>query len=348
MTVGVAVIGLGFVGGRAHVPAIKKIPDAHLVAVIDVDRERARTIASKYDVNYYTDYHDALTKDGIDAVIVAVPTPHHYQIVSDAIDSEKHVLCEMPLTPTIAEAEALGIKAAKASVILMPDLNFRFTPNYVKARELIRNGAIGTPLAITYSEFIAAKDLGTQWPLTSWAWDTQRNGGGPDATLSVWSLDLVSWILNAEITEATWSSNYSTLAGIDNFLGYNTMGLVKFSNNAVGVLHYCSTVSMGEETSSLEIYGSKLNSIKAADNNHIVLSEVGTKTEWTFREKGTKAWGHYQLDQYFVECIVQNKNPTITVHDAIQAQTHALQIYQRSRPQALWAIQRQSALALAS
>ena len=51
--IGVAVAGLGFVGGGTHVPAFKKIPGAKLVAVIDVEEEKARKVSMKRNVNYY-------------------------------------------------------------------------------------------------------------------------------------------------------------------------------------------------------------------------------------------------------------------------------------------------------
>jgi len=324
--IGVAVVGLGFVGGRVHVPTFKNIAYAELVAVIDVVEEKAEGAAKKHNVDYYLDFKEAIKKPEIDAVVVAVPTPFHYELVSEAIAAGKHVLCEMPLTPTVAESEKLGEEAEEAGVVLMPDLNFRFTPNYAKAKELIRQGVIKKPLAVAYRELIAAKDLAAQWPLGSWAWNAEKSGGYPDFTLSVWSIDLVRWLLNSEIEYAQWISDYAPLVGIDNFIGYNTMGIIKFSSDAVGLLQYCSTVALGEETSSLEVFGSNTKSLRANWNNHLVLSGEGRRQEWLFREKGPKVWGHYQIDSYFVECILQKKKPTITVEDAVKAQKVASKI----------------------
>ncbi|MEM3041796.1 MAG: Gfo/Idh/MocA family oxidoreductase, partial [Nitrososphaerota archaeon] len=292
----VAVVGLGFVGRRAHAPAFTKIPGAELAAVVDVAEEKAKAVAAKHDVPYYLDYRVVLKNPEIDAVVVAVPTPFHYKLVSEALAGGKHVLCEMPLTPTISEAERLGEMAEEAGVILMPDLNFRFTPNYVKAKELIEQRAIGKPLALTFSEFIAAKDLAAQWPYGSWAWNVKESGGYPDFTLSVWSIDLARWLLSSEIDEAQWVSNYAQLTGVQNFLGYNTMGLARFSSGAVGVFHYCATVSPGEGTSRLEVFGDNTRMVKANWNNYLALTGEGSKEEWAFAEKGTKVWGHYQID----------------------------------------------------
>jgi predicted dehydrogenase len=91
-----------------------------------------------------------------------------------AIDKGKHVLCEMPLAPRVSEAKRFGEEAEKAGVTLMPVLNFRFTPNYVKAKQLIDAGKIGRPLAVSFREFIAAKDLAMQWSANSWVWNIEK------------------------------------------------------------------------------------------------------------------------------------------------------------------------------
>ena len=79
----------------------------------------------------------------------------------------------MPLTLTVAESRELGEEAEKSGVILMPDLNFRFTPNYVKAKELVEQGAVGKPLSATFSEFIPATDLAAQWPSGARGWKSE-------------------------------------------------------------------------------------------------------------------------------------------------------------------------------
>ena len=64
--------------------------------------------------------------------------------------------------------------AKAAGVVVMPILNFRFTPNYRKAKELLEQGAIGKPMCLTFREFITAKDLAGQWPLSSWAFPKKK------------------------------------------------------------------------------------------------------------------------------------------------------------------------------
>ncbi|MEM2843077.1 MAG: Gfo/Idh/MocA family oxidoreductase [Candidatus Bathyarchaeia archaeon] len=150
------------------------------------------------------DYLKLLENPEVQGVIVSVPTPYHFKVASNAIKAGKHVLCEMPLAPTIEEAEKLKKIAEEKGVILMLSLNFRFAPPYVKAKQLINEKALGKPIAIYYREFISTDVLVAQWPGDSWAWDKNKSGGYPDFTLSVWSLDLAQWLMKADIIEVKW------------------------------------------------------------------------------------------------------------------------------------------------
>ncbi len=121
-------------------------------------------------------------------------------------------------------------------------------------------------------------------------------------------------------------SNYAPLPENDNYIGYNTVGIIKLSDGAVGTLHYSASVAPGEGTSRLEIFGNNAKVLKARWNNYLSLNEEGTKKEWEFKERGTKVWGHYQIDSYFIECILEGRGPSVTVEDAIKAESIAKKI----------------------
>ena len=324
--VGVAVAGLGFVGGRAHVPAVKKISGANLIAVIDISEELAKRESEKNGVKYYTDFSQALDDPDIEAVIIAVPTPFHYHLASDALRSGKHVLLEIPMASTIDEAKQLRDQAKGADLILMPDLNFHFAPIYVKVKELIEKNRVGQPISATFVEHIAAKDLATQWPPGSWAWDSKKSGGLPNYTLSFWSIDLVRWLLG-EIEDAKWMSNYTLLDGFEGVTGYNTVGILRFSSGVVANMHYSSTVVSGEGSSRLEIIGSNTKALRTVWNSSLTLTgENEEKESWQFDEKGTRGWGHRQIDEHFVECVLKRQKPSVTPDDAIEVQRVARQM----------------------
>jgi predicted dehydrogenase len=231
--VGVAVAGLGFVGGRAHVPAIRKISGAKLVAVIDVAEDLARCESEKNGVKYYTDFGRALDDPEVEAVIIAVPTPFHYQLASDALRKETRSL-EIPMTPTIDEAEQLRDQAKDAGLILMPDLNFHFVSIYVKTKELIEKTVL-----VTYSSYVCrAYRCGSalQWPPGPGL--EPEKSAGCLTTLCPSGPDLMRWLLG-EVKDVDWMSNYTELDGFEGITGYNTVGILRFSN---GQLSTCIIV----------------------------------------------------------------------------------------------------------
>jgi predicted dehydrogenase len=319
--VGVAVVGLGFVGGQAHAPSFARIEGSELVAVSDIRPEAATRLVEKYQCQYFKDYNDALALPEVDAVVVSVPTPYHYEIASKALSLGKHVLCEMPLTSSIQLSEDLSREGSEAGVILMPVLNFRFTPNYVKTKALVKEGRIGEPMAFAFREHIPATDLASQWPLSSWAWNAEKSGGLPDYTLSVWSIDLLRWLFETEVESVTWQCRYADLQGVDDFRGYQTVGVVRLANDVVGTLQYGATVGEGLGTSRLEVYGSNTKALEASWNNRVTLHTTADDSEeWAFSEKGPRVWGHRQTDEYFIDCIVHDRSPSFGAKDALIAQ----------------------------
>jgi predicted dehydrogenase len=322
--VGVAVVGVGFVGGQAHAPSFKKIEGSELVALGASTERRVKPLAESFGVKYYLDYEKLLEDPRVQAVVLAVPTPMHYDLAMRAVKSGRHVLCEMPIAPVIEQIRELQKAADDLGVILMPVLQFRFAPIYVKTKEIIESGMVGKPIAIHFREFIPAMSLAEQWPKGSWAWDIEKSGGYPDFTLSVWSLDMISWMFKSEIEDVDWMSNYSEIEKYGGILGYNTMGLIKLSNGMVGQLHYGASVTPSASTARLEVYGDNTNVLHAISTDKIVLyGSEQQPQEWKIEVKGTRVWGHRQIDEHFIECILQNKQPTVTSEDAIKAITIA-------------------------
>lgn len=325
--VGVAVVGAGFVGGQAHIPSFKKIEGSELVALGARTEKHVKPLAEQFGVKYYLDYDKLLEDPKIQAVVLAVPTPMHFDLAMKAIKKGKHVLCEMPLAETIDKVKELQKAAEKAKVILMPILQFRFAPIYTKTKEMIESGMIGKPIAFHFREFIPASSIAEQWPAGSWAWDIEKSGGYPDFTLSVWSIDMFRWLFKSEIENVQWMANYPKFDKYGGILGYNTMGVVKLSNGAVGSLHYSASVTPSASTSRLEVYGDNTNVIHAIWFNKILLYGAGQQPqEWDLDVKGTRVWGHRQLDEHFIDCVLHNKKPQVTPEDAMKAEEVALKI----------------------
>jgi predicted dehydrogenase len=329
--VGVAVVGVGFVGGQAHVPSFRKIEGCELIALCATTEKRVKPLAEHYGVKYVLDYDQLLEDPRVQAVVLAVPTPSHFTMAMKAIRRRKHVLCEMPLAPTAEEARRLGEAAAQEGVILMPVLQFRFAPVYKKTKELVDSGSVGRPLAVHYREFIPAESIASQWPAGSWAWNPEKSGGYPDFTLSVWSIDMLRWMFAAEVKHVEWMTNYARLEKYGGILGYNTVGVVKLTGGIVGTLHYSASVTQSASTTRLEVYGEEATLNAVWNNKIIIYGHEEKPKELDLPVKGTRVWGHRQLDEHFIECIRLKKQPEVTVDDAVKAIEIAKKINRQQR-----------------
>jgi predicted dehydrogenase len=136
-------------GPRAHVPALKGVSEAELYAVCTAHPETAQAAADKFGVTRAYGNDKALAADAeVEAVVIAVRVPAHYELTKNAIEAGKHVFCEWPLGANTKEAEELAALARKKNARTMVGLQRRASPSYLYMRELIQQGYVGQVLAV--------------------------------------------------------------------------------------------------------------------------------------------------------------------------------------------------------
>jgi predicted dehydrogenase len=120
-----AVVGVGYLG-RFHAEKYATHPGASLVAVVDVDRERAQAVGRELGAEALSD-HRALS-GRIDCASVAVPTNLHYEVARDLLEAGIDVLVEKPVTTTVEDAKALVALAVRGERVLQVGHLERFNP----------------------------------------------------------------------------------------------------------------------------------------------------------------------------------------------------------------------------
>jgi len=109
------VIGTGHMG-QYHVNVAKMLSDAELVGIFDASNERATQIAEKHKTKAFNSETELL--NAVDAVVIAAPTFLHHKIAKQALESNKHVLVEKPISQTVEEAKELVALANKNKLVL--------------------------------------------------------------------------------------------------------------------------------------------------------------------------------------------------------------------------------------
>ena len=131
-----AVVGVGHLG-RHHARILAALPDVELVAVVDVNRERADEIAAAHHTRAAFDYRELIGH--VDAVSIAVPTALHREVGGTLLDAGIPALIEKPLARSVAEADALIEVAAARGVLLAVGHTERFNPAVAAAAPLLTN-----------------------------------------------------------------------------------------------------------------------------------------------------------------------------------------------------------------
>lgn len=129
--VSVAVLGAGHLG-TYHARIYRSLPEAHLVAVIDVDPRKAEVLAREVCVRDATRLEDVL--DELDAVSIATPTVTHAALAEVALRAGKHVLIEKPITAHAEEARRLIRMAQDGALVLAVGQVERWNPAVIAAR----------------------------------------------------------------------------------------------------------------------------------------------------------------------------------------------------------------------
>src|SRR5229473_3216550 len=122
-----AIAGFGFISGKGHYPAYQKRDDVEIVAIADVSPARleaARAVAPK--ARLYASADELLAREPqLDFVDISTPPVDHARIALAALARGAHVLCEKPLTTTVAEALSLVEGARKHRRVVFPAHNYK-------------------------------------------------------------------------------------------------------------------------------------------------------------------------------------------------------------------------------
>lgn len=175
-----AIIGAGKMAS-GHARHFQALDDVEVVAVCDVDGDRARAFAECHGIaSAYGDLSAMLAREDIQAVSNATPDGEHKATTLAAIAAGKHVLCEKPLATNEADAREMEVAARRAGVINMVNLSYRDAPAIQHARTLIAAGAIGRVLHVdaSYRQSWLVSHAWGRWDQDSkWLWRLSQKHG---------------------------------------------------------------------------------------------------------------------------------------------------------------------------
>lgn len=142
--VSVGVIGCGHWGPN-HIRIFSHLPNSKVSMCADISPDRIKAIKGLFPhIQTTADYQDILKHPEIDAVCIAVPTDNHFKVTFEALENNKHVLCEKPLALTPDECKTLNDLAIKNKKVLMVGHVFVFNSGIIQLKKFLKDGELGT------------------------------------------------------------------------------------------------------------------------------------------------------------------------------------------------------------
>ncbi len=300
--VGVAVIGTGLLGER-HARVFAEIPETELVAVADIQEERAKAVAEKLGVAWYTDTNEMLKRADVQAVSVATPDHLHREPVLACLNAGKHVLTEKPLSTSLADALAMLEAARGTGLVFMVNFSQRLVPENAWIKRTIDSGLIGTPLmaqSLKQDQVSVPTDM-----IKSWSSETS-----PVFFMTSHAMDLIHWFFGSEPVEVMAYSTSKVLTKA----GYKTpdgiQATVKHANGETALYHSSwihpatfpviaetrlevlgdqGVLSLYARTRRVELYSNSVNQVITFEGPHTA-TEMGGELVGAFRSSLELFW----------------------------------------------------------
>ena len=205
MTVRFAVVGCGTAANHIHLPALRSA-GAEVTAFASRSLTSSTSTCAAWGSGAVEDrWQDAVTRDDVDAVLIATPNAQHHEVAMAALAAGKHVLVDKPMAFTVADADAMIAAADQQGCVLVPFQNTRFAPPFAAAARQVREGAIGEVTGFR----VAFGHAGPQaWaPHSTWFFERAMAGGGCLIDLGVHAIDLVRSVTGGDVTHVSAALN---------------------------------------------------------------------------------------------------------------------------------------------
>jgi predicted dehydrogenase len=298
----IAVIGTGHLGSfHAKVYSnIAKKSGIELIGVCDKNKKAAKEVGKRYNVPYYTNYHELLDK--VDAVSIVVPTTLHHEVARDFLKAGIHVLVEKPMAKTLEEADELIQLAEDKDLILQVGHIERFN-SAVRAIE---------PLMLK-PKFIECQRLG------SIKRKKRIKDVGVVLDLMIHDIDIILGLVNSTVKEIE-------AVGISTVSDHEDLANVRltFHNNVIADIT-ASRVTK-EETRKIRIFQEQSYILLDFQHQEAFLflksDEELDKQRIRIRKKDALK---VELKS-FIDCVRKNKKPVVSGHEGRQALEVALAI----------------------
>ncbi len=248
------IIGVGAVTEVKSGPAFQKIKNSELVAVMRRDAGKAEDYARRHQVRrWYSSAEDLINDPEVNAIYVATPPSSHAFYAILTMKAGKGVYVEKPMATSYQECQEMLEVSAETGIPLFTAYYRRTLPAFLKIKELIESGEIGTPCTVSITLHKEAKERGYSSRKMNWRVFPGISGAGHFYDLASHQLDYLDFLFGP-VTESYGIAK--NLAGL--YPAEDTVtAAFSFRNGVTGVGSWCFIVDKSTETDLIEITGDK-------------------------------------------------------------------------------------------
>ena len=333
-----AIIGCGRIS-RWHVEAVVfNGTEAELVAVCDINREKAQEKAYLYAQAIgrlplvYTDYRTMLEEVYVDVVTIATESGYHASIATECMKKGRHVLVEKPMALSSKDADNMIRTSRNMGVKLGVCHQNRFNPSIIRLRRALEAGCFGRLINGTAS--IRWNRGDEYYSKASWR-GTWSMDGGTLMNQCIHDIDLLQWMLGGQI-ETVYAQTGTFLRNIEG----EDFGavIIRFKNKAIGIVegsacvypsNLCECLSIFGEDGTAVIGGLAVNKVETwmfKDNTKAGYAEKTVDTPIT----SVYGKGHQLLFKDMIDAISNNREPLINGEEGRKALDIVLAAYKSS------------------
>lgn len=244
----VGIIGAGRIG-RVHAESLAfRLPEAHIQAITDVNREAAQAAADRCGVaRVAASSAEVMADPEIEAVLICSSTDTHADLIVQAAAAGKHIFCEKPIAQSLAEIDRALAAVEAAGVQLQIGFNRRFDANFVRVRQAVVSGEIGLPSLM----HIISRDPAPP-PLAY-----IRVSGGMFMDMTIHDFDMARFLIGEEVDEIYTTAGVRVDPEIGKAGDVDTALIVlRFRNGVIGTIDNSRRAAYGYDQ-RVEILGAK-------------------------------------------------------------------------------------------
>jgi len=305
MVLGVALFGLGR-AGQFHLNNLRRHPRSQLLYVVDVDEKRAQEVAALYGCKAASK-EVALADPAVHAVIIATPTPSHYEMIMAGIHAKKAIFTEKPVGYTLQEIDHVFAEAKKAGLPLLCGFNRRFDRSWVKTAEAVHNGVIGIPQIVRST----ARDS----PVPTVAYLLTSHGFFHDS--GVHDIDVIRWIVREDPVQV-FATAHCYLPQIKELHDVDTIIMVfKFASGCMATVDMSRKCAYGYDQ-RVEVFGDLgMVQVDNKPTTSCIISTVAgvmhDNVMFSFPQRFEEAY--YLEFDHFVSMVLDGTAPRVTHTD---------------------------------